>query len=137
MVQIRAIKACLSISSDSHISFSVFSSFSAAGPHTTVNGKEVVNFASANYLGLLGTDKLLVRKFVLLSFFLSMYICLTETMQLMLRFLRSLALLLWKNMVLVPVVHVGSMGPLVRLDHVVFMTKLQFLCYITSEILEL
>ncbi|XP_062162737.1 long chain base biosynthesis protein 1 [Alnus glutinosa] len=32
---------------------------SAAGPHTVVNGKEVVNFASANYLGLIGHEKLL------------------------------------------------------------------------------
>ncbi|GAB2294463.1 serine palmitoyltransferase component [Dionaea muscipula] len=32
---------------------------SAAGPHTTINGKEVVNFASANYLGLLGHPKLI------------------------------------------------------------------------------
>lgn len=35
-------------------------SFSAAGPHTTVNGKDVVNFASANYLGLIGHEKLMV-----------------------------------------------------------------------------
>jgi len=34
---------------------------SAAGPHTIVNGKEVINFASANYLGLIGHQKLLVR----------------------------------------------------------------------------
>ncbi|KAJ4715074.1 long chain base biosynthesis protein 1-like [Melia azedarach] len=32
---------------------------SAAGPHTIVNGKEVVNFASANYLGFIGHEKLL------------------------------------------------------------------------------
>ncbi|KAL2895448.1 Long chain base biosynthesis protein 1 [Bienertia sinuspersici] len=32
---------------------------SAAGPHTIINGKEVVNFASANYLGLVGHEKLL------------------------------------------------------------------------------
>ncbi|KAF8388614.1 hypothetical protein HHK36_027291 [Tetracentron sinense] len=32
---------------------------SAAGPHTVINGKEVVNFASANYLGLIGHEKLL------------------------------------------------------------------------------
>ncbi|KAG6434659.1 hypothetical protein SASPL_106299 [Salvia splendens] len=31
---------------------------SAAGPHAVVNGVEVVNFTSANYLGLLGHDKL-------------------------------------------------------------------------------
>ncbi|XP_047055345.1 long chain base biosynthesis protein 1a-like [Lolium rigidum] len=31
---------------------------SAAGPHTTINGKEVVNFASANYLGLIGNEKI-------------------------------------------------------------------------------
>ncbi|KAL3814391.1 hypothetical protein ACJIZ3_015659 [Penstemon smallii] len=32
---------------------------SAAEPHTVINGKEVVNFTSANYLGLLGHEKLL------------------------------------------------------------------------------
>lgn len=32
---------------------------SAAGPHTIINGKEVVNFASANYLGLIGHKRLL------------------------------------------------------------------------------
>ncbi|KAI5676673.1 hypothetical protein M9H77_07623 [Catharanthus roseus] len=32
---------------------------SAAGPHTVINGTEVVNFASANYLGLIGNQKLL------------------------------------------------------------------------------
>ncbi|XP_031401026.1 long chain base biosynthesis protein 1-like isoform X1 [Punica granatum] len=32
---------------------------SAAGPHAIVNGKEVINFASANYLGLIGHEKLL------------------------------------------------------------------------------
>uniref|UniRef100_A0A0D3HBW6 serine C-palmitoyltransferase n=1 Tax=Oryza barthii TaxID=65489 RepID=A0A0D3HBW6_9ORYZ len=32
---------------------------SAAGPHTTVDGKEVVNFASANYLGLIGNEKII------------------------------------------------------------------------------
>lgn len=32
---------------------------SAAGPHTIINGKEVINFASANYLGLMGHEKLL------------------------------------------------------------------------------
>uniref|UniRef100_A0A2P2MSC5 serine C-palmitoyltransferase n=2 Tax=Rhizophora mucronata TaxID=61149 RepID=A0A2P2MSC5_RHIMU len=32
---------------------------SAAGPHTIINGKEVVNFASANYLGLIGHEQLL------------------------------------------------------------------------------
>lgn len=31
---------------------------SAAGPHTIINGKDVVNFASANYLGLIGHKKL-------------------------------------------------------------------------------
>ncbi|KAM0869113.1 hypothetical protein ACQ4PT_040898 [Festuca glaucescens] len=31
---------------------------SAAGPHTTIDGKEVVNFASANYLGLIGNEKI-------------------------------------------------------------------------------
>ncbi|MFQ6659385.1 hypothetical protein Gotur_028288 [Gossypium turneri] len=32
---------------------------SAAGLHTIIDGKEVVNFASANYLGFVGHDKLL------------------------------------------------------------------------------
>ncbi|KAK4780295.1 hypothetical protein SAY87_016401 [Trapa incisa] len=32
---------------------------SAAGPHAIINGKEVINFASANYLGLIGNEKLL------------------------------------------------------------------------------
>ncbi|XP_073009466.1 long chain base biosynthesis protein 1b [Typha latifolia] len=32
---------------------------SAAGPHTVINGKEVVNFASANYLGLIGNEKII------------------------------------------------------------------------------
>ncbi|PWZ36793.1 Long chain base biosynthesis protein 1a [Zea mays] len=32
---------------------------SAAGPHTIVDGKEVVNFASANYLGLFGNEKII------------------------------------------------------------------------------
>nr|DAD37762.1 TPA_asm: hypothetical protein HUJ06_008403 [Nelumbo nucifera] len=32
---------------------------SAARPHTVVNGKEVVNFSAANYLGLIGHKKLL------------------------------------------------------------------------------
>ncbi|KAJ0095733.1 hypothetical protein Patl1_15678 [Pistacia atlantica] len=32
---------------------------SAAGPHTIINGKEVVNFASANYLGFIRPEKLL------------------------------------------------------------------------------
>ncbi|MBA0879996.1 hypothetical protein Goshw_012737, partial [Gossypium schwendimanii] len=31
----------------------------AVGPHTTISGKEVVNFASANYLKFVGHDKLL------------------------------------------------------------------------------
>lgn len=31
---------------------------SAAGPHTVINGVDVVNFTSANYLGLLGHEKL-------------------------------------------------------------------------------
>ncbi|KAL2500701.1 Long chain base biosynthesis protein 1 [Forsythia ovata] len=32
---------------------------SAAGPHTIINGKEVINFASANYLGFIGHEKIL------------------------------------------------------------------------------
>ncbi|XP_077234031.1 long-chain base1 [Tasmannia lanceolata] len=32
---------------------------SAAGPHTVVSGKEVVNFTSANYLGLIGHEKII------------------------------------------------------------------------------
>ncbi|KAL0302979.1 UNVERIFIED_CONTAM: Long chain base biosynthesis protein 1 [Sesamum radiatum] len=34
---------------------------SAAGLHTVVNGKEVLNFPAADYLGLLGHDKLQVK----------------------------------------------------------------------------
>ena len=36
--------------------------YSAAGPHTAINGKEVVNFASANYLGLIGNEQIAVRR---------------------------------------------------------------------------
>ncbi|KAG6475609.1 long chain base biosynthesis protein 1b-like isoform X1 [Zingiber officinale] len=32
---------------------------SAAGPHTIIEGKEVVNFASANYLGLIGNENII------------------------------------------------------------------------------
>ncbi|OAY74694.1 Long chain base biosynthesis protein 1a [Ananas comosus] len=32
---------------------------SAARPHTTIGGKEVINFASANYLGLIGNEKII------------------------------------------------------------------------------
>lgn len=32
---------------------------SAAGPHTIIDGKEVVNLASANYLGLIGNEKII------------------------------------------------------------------------------
>ncbi|KAG1362453.1 long chain base biosynthesis protein 1b [Cocos nucifera] len=32
---------------------------SAAGPHSIIDGKEVVNFASANYLGLVGNEKII------------------------------------------------------------------------------
>ncbi|XP_054798683.1 long chain base biosynthesis protein 1-like [Prosopis cineraria] len=32
---------------------------SAAGPHAIINGREIINFASANYLGLIGHEKLL------------------------------------------------------------------------------
>ncbi|XP_035816798.1 long chain base biosynthesis protein 1b isoform X5 [Zea mays] len=38
---------------------SIFLLYSAAGPHTIVDGKEVVNFASANYLGLIGNEKII------------------------------------------------------------------------------
>lgn len=37
---------------------------SASGPHTVINGKEVVNFSSSNYLGLIAHEKLLVREFI-------------------------------------------------------------------------
>ncbi|ONM26819.1 Long chain base biosynthesis protein 1 [Zea mays] len=38
---------------------SIFLLYSAAGPHTIVDGKEVVNFASANYLSLIGNEKII------------------------------------------------------------------------------
>ena len=44
------------------INLSILLLYSAAGPHTIVDGKEVVNFASANYLGLIGNEKIIVRK---------------------------------------------------------------------------
>lgn len=34
---------------------------SAAGPHTVVNGKDVINMASADFLGLIGHPKITVR----------------------------------------------------------------------------
>ena len=43
------------------INLSILLLYSAAGPHTIVDGKEVVNFASANYLGLIGNEKIIVR----------------------------------------------------------------------------
>jgi serine palmitoyltransferase len=46
---------------------------SAAGPHTTVDGKEVVNFASANYLGLIGNEKIIVRTSCLCYFSLVLF----------------------------------------------------------------
>ncbi|EEE50683.1 hypothetical protein OsJ_30932 [Oryza sativa Japonica Group] len=41
---------------------------SAAGPHTTVDGKEVVNFASANYLGLIGNEKIILSRSTVVYF---------------------------------------------------------------------
>ena len=47
---------------------------SAAGPHTIISGKDVVNFASANYLGLTGHEKQIVRKSVpLFLYYLWLY----------------------------------------------------------------
>ena len=48
---------CPPIKERSHIDPPILES--AAGPHTTIEGKEVVNFASANYLGLIGNEKLI------------------------------------------------------------------------------
>lgn len=91
--------------------------FSAAGPHTIINGKEVVNFSSANYLGLIGHKKLLVSGgFFSKTFFLSIYkkkwSCLNRVF-IAVFYPRSHVPLHWKNMVLVPVVLVVSMEQLV------------------------
>lgn len=51
----------------------IFFSPSAAGPHTIINGKEVVNFSSANYLGLIGDKKLLVRSGFFNNFFFLLF----------------------------------------------------------------
>ena len=48
---------CPPIKERSHIDPPILES--AAGPHTTIEGKEVVNFASANYLGLIGNEKII------------------------------------------------------------------------------
>ena len=48
---------CPPIKEESHIDPPILES--AAGPHTTIEGKEVVNFASANYLGLIGNEKII------------------------------------------------------------------------------
>jgi 7-keto-8-aminopelargonate synthetase-like enzyme len=40
--------------------FKMFPKCSAAGPHTVVNGKDVINLSSANYLGLIGHPKIKV-----------------------------------------------------------------------------
>jgi serine palmitoyltransferase len=42
---------------------------SAAGPHTVVNGKDVINLSSANYLGLIGHPKIKVPGIGVLNFF--------------------------------------------------------------------
>lgn len=49
---------CPSVKQGTRIDMPVLES--AAGPHTTIDGKEVVNFASANYLGLIGNEKFLI-----------------------------------------------------------------------------
>jgi hypothetical protein len=46
----------------SELTLILFLLCSAAGPHTTIDGKDVVNFASANYIGLIGNEKILVRQ---------------------------------------------------------------------------
>jgi len=38
----------------------MFPKCSAAGPHTVVNGKDIINLSSANYLGLIGHPKIKV-----------------------------------------------------------------------------
>lgn len=42
---------------------------SAAGPHTVVNGKDVINLSSANYLGLIGHPKIKVPGIGVLNIF--------------------------------------------------------------------
>lgn len=90
---------------------------SAAGPHTVINGKEVVNFTSANYLGLIGHEKLLVRQTH--SYYLPIFIMIILYLNIATNaifHLRNHALLHWRNMVLVLVVLVVSMEQLVRLN---------------------
>lgn len=95
--------------------------FSAAGPHAIINGKEVVNFASANYLGLIGHEKLLVRTkeyLFLCNIFSSMFMknflaaCFKRAF-IAVFYLRIHVPLRWKNTELVPVVLVVSMEQLV------------------------
>lgn len=87
---------------------------SAAGPHTIINGKEVLNFASANYLGLIGHEKIIVR--IYLPFAVLEYYFLHFHMKMILvpHNLRIPVLVPWRNMVLVLVVRGDFMEQLVR-----------------------
>jgi hypothetical protein len=91
---------------------------SAAGPHAIVDGKEVVNFASANYLGLIGNDNITVRRktFIMPA---SNCFCLHEDDKIFIseclthvKF-RNHVLVHWRSTVLVPVGPVASMELLV------------------------
>ena len=85
---------------------------SSAGPHTIIKGKEVVNFSSADYLGLIGHEKLLVCEQFQLK--CAQILCILELVTVIV-FLRIHVHMLWRNMVWVHVVLVGFMGQLVRL----------------------
>lgn len=87
---------------------------SAAGPHTIINGKEVLNFASANFLGLIGHEKIIVR--IYLPFAVLVYYFLHYHMKMILvpHNLRIPVLVPWRNMVLVLAVRGDFMEQLVR-----------------------
>ncbi|RRT46563.1 hypothetical protein B296_00054356, partial [Ensete ventricosum] len=82
---------------------------SAAGPHTVIDGKEVVNFASANYLGLLGNENIAVR--INSDILLCTIFCYYFYVKLSLTsiYVRIHVSVHWRNMVLVLVVLVAFM----------------------------
>jgi hypothetical protein len=81
--------------------------YSAAEPHTVVDGKQVVNFASANYLGLIGNKKIIVRYKPIISNYSTTFIFLDiQTKYVDFRIHASVH---WRNTVLGLVAHVAFM----------------------------